>query len=331
MRRPYYKMAFTLVELLVVITIIGILIALLLPAVQAAREAARRSQCSNNMKQLGLALMNYESTVGCFPPGAIWQDPNTKQPSGPYGRGAGRPNFYLFLLPYEEGSNLTSLTNLKFYSAGAWYADIDPTHGNASAAKTVPPNAQCPSDGVGGKTHVEPPFEWALGNYAGMFNGEQVGDWNTVDPLKKAFFAGNRCTRVADIADGTSNTVCMAEMLTGPPGSYRGTLWGDQPNAGFVFAKYPPNSPQKDYCYDATVWCVDLPDANLPSYGASVGTTESGSARSRHPGGVNALMADASVHFIGDSIDSHNQGNPLYPGTWQRLGAIADGKIAGSY
>jgi prepilin-type processing-associated H-X9-DG protein len=170
-----------------------------------------------------------------------------------------------------------------------------------------------------------------LGNYAGIFNGEQVSDWNTADQRKKAFFTGNRCTRVADITDGTSNTVCMSEMLTGPPGSYRGTLWGDQPNAGFVLAKYPPNSPQKDYCLDATTWCVDIPEANLPSYGGTARVTESGSARSLHSGGVNTLLADGSVQFIGDSIDSHNSSDPLYPGTWQRLAAIGDGEVVGCY
>ena len=95
---------FTLIELLVVVTIVGILVALLLPAVQAAREAARRMQCANNLKQLGLALQNYHAAIGCFPPGTIWQ-------GGMYG--VPRTNFHVHLFPYEDQGNLYNMLNFK--------------------------------------------------------------------------------------------------------------------------------------------------------------------------------------------------------------------------
>src|SRR5690348_9774960 len=103
MRRPVYRCAagraFTLVELLVVIAIIGVLVALLLPAVQTAREAARRTRCSNNLKQLGLALHNYEGTHRCFPPGAIWNSTTTAFTTP-------RLNFHCLLFPYIEQNNV---------------------------------------------------------------------------------------------------------------------------------------------------------------------------------------------------------------------------------
>ena len=124
---------FTLIELLIVITIIGILISLLLPAVQAAREAARRMQCGNNLKQLGLAMQSYHAAVGCFPPGIL-------EPA--------RTNFHVHLLAYEDQSNMYNLLNFKQW---LWWSS-DP--GNIEACTIVIPGLLCPSDGLGGQMAI---------------------------------------------------------------------------------------------------------------------------------------------------------------------------------
>ena len=324
---PRGPRGFTLVELLTVITIIGILIGLLLPAVQAAREAARRMQCGNNLKQLGVALANYEAAIGCFPPGVIWEN-------GRYG--PLRQNFHVHLLPYEEEGALYSMINWNV--GGAWFAYGQ----NAAAAAVVPANMLCPSDGLGGRTVVVAPSEgggtWARTNYFGVCNGNQVSDMTApqqpaIDHKKWAFFDANRVTHAADIRDGLSNTMCIAESLTGPGNDYRGTLWIDQPCGSFVHTELGPNSPAPDRCCNApAVWCItSMPEANLPSIWVD-GTASTCAARSRHPGGVNVLMADGSVPFIDETIDSHKFDDPLYPpGTWQKLATIDGGEVSPAF
>jgi len=154
---------FTLVELLVVIAIIGILIALLLPAVQAAREAARRMQCSNNLKQIGLALSNYEAAIGCFPPGAIWPDGML------WGNQRQRQNFHVLLLPYHEQGDVYNM--IDWDVPGVLWANGN----NRAATKVAIASLLCPSDGLGGRTLIsqtpEGTQEWARLNYFGVFNG----------------------------------------------------------------------------------------------------------------------------------------------------------------
>jgi len=269
------RAGFTLVELLVVIAIIGILIALLLPAVQAAREAARRAQCSNNLKQLGLALHNYHDALGSFPPGAIWE-------GGMYG--GRRPNFHVHLFPYHE--QRTVYDKLIWPSGIMWYGG-----NNAALTKVVMPNLLCPSDGFGGQTFTIGANEHAYMNYSGMFNGLNLGDVSspgrTISQSKYAFFDANRSTRIAHVTDGTSNTLSIVESLTGPPGYYRGGLWQEQPCGTMVFSQLAPNSALSDRCYPYSQWCKDVPEMNLPSSLAGDGsTTDTCAARSRHPGGV---------------------------------------------
>ena len=294
------RAGFTLVELLVVIAIIGILVALLLPAVQAAREAARRIQCTNNLKQWGLALHNYHGSLQTFPVGALWTDYDGKEIQQLYV--GHRLNYYPLLLPYMEQQNIHALFDFSTNPnpiQPVWYDR------NREATAATFPALFCPSNGYGGTLVIHPTIpdqQWARSNYVGMFTGFQIGDLLKYDPGLLAFFDGNRSTKIKDILDGTSNTIAMTEGLRqkdGPDG--RGSAWSDQPCGGFVFSELGPNSPLPDRCYPSpTWWCIDPDPTCVPG---DAMTTDTSAARSRHPGGVVALFADGSARFISESID----------------------------
>ena len=191
----------------------------------------------------------------------------------------------------------------------------------------------CPSDGLGGTTFTYPsntPYVNTLArtNYSGVFTGGQAGDLSypgNAAPLPRtrwACFDANRCTTMADISDGTSNTMCMAESLTGPSGYMRGVLWEDEAAGALIFTELGPNSKLADRCNNAVSWwCANMPEANLPSEAGDPYSTATCAARSRHPGGVQVLMADGSVHFVGETI---------LLSVWQGMATIAGGEIAQS-
>lgn len=285
--RPRTRRGFTLVELLVVIAIIGILVALLLPAVQAAREAARRSQCNNNLKQIGLALHNYHDTYKCFPPGYLY-------------RGAlGDPNWgwMVFILPFMEQQPLydqldPGLIPLKTRTTAAVAgAGIDRT-----LLQTKIESYLCPSDAPPSSFLMEdinfgsistPDF--ALANYVGCAGwGDQPARANKLNGM----FFGNSFLGFNHVLDGTSNTIFVAEREY----KYnRGATWIGSGNndAG------TSSTAALRTLYRGTFRI----NYNYPALdSANVGKGWS----SNHPGGLNVLLVDASVHFLSETTDTVN-------------------------
>ena len=316
------RTGFTLIELLVVIAIIAILIALLLPAVQQAREAARRMQCRNNLKQLGLALHNYESSLQTFPPNLV--------PGGNFNYSGGNWGVLAFLSPYLDQTSIYNLMNLNAptYASTPPYNIADPN--NARAAGYLIPLFLCPSDyakSLGGGYGVA-----SLGsanycaNQGSGLNGANNGSPYGADGV---MFANSR-VRISDITDGTSNTACMSESLLGD---------GARSASGAT----PPSSPQRVYAY-LTSYASNMDDASCASAStwnlqdlrqflwysgeirntsynhyyrpndrrwdcisnaSALGYTAIGwkAARSQHVGGVHLLMCDGSVKFVSENID----------------------------
>jgi prepilin-type N-terminal cleavage/methylation domain-containing protein/prepilin-type processing-associated H-X9-DG protein len=292
------KRGFTLIELLVVIAIIAILIALLLPAVQQAREAARRSQCRNNLKQIGLALHNYHDTVGAFPPG--WIDNQQGKDHDAWGWGAQ-------ILPQLDQAPLFNI--LKVGEGNPPSSDKNPT--NLAAAQTALSVFRCPSDvgpptnaitsfsgtGTADQDHID---DVSLSNYivamrsCGAISDNDVhqGDSSTgwTPDNKNGAFYRNSSTRIRDITDGTSNTIAVTERL-------------------WAFSSGPSmNTP-----VEAAYWIgcgrtrKDTRAARslafAPEMPINGGTRSHTTASSNHTGGVHALFFDGSVRFLSQNID----------------------------
>ncbi len=301
------RKGFTLIELLVVIAIIAILVALLLPAVQQAREAARRSQCRNNLKQIGLALHNYHDTHNVFPPGHILNPPNLGD----------RMTFPGFIWPQLEQSALYDL--IPSGSSPDWGGC-----GNAQQSQLLGTNVtvfQCPSDGDSEFGHsCRSRNNYITNTGLGVLRKELL-------PSHRAglFFQNSRM-RMRDITDGTSHTMGMSEIIKvrrGQRGAFRG-VWS-YPEGSHYQHDRTPNTPIPDEI--RTSWC----DENEPedplapcigTYAAHNTRAIRMAARSRHAGGVHGMLMDGSVRFVSSNVNLD---------IWQALGTPYGNEVIGEY
>ncbi|QDV52989.1 DUF1559 domain-containing protein [Gimesia fumaroli] len=298
----HQRTAFTLIELLVVIAIIAILIALLLPAVQQAREAARRSTCKNNLKQLGLALHNYHETHRLFPPGMIYR---VVTPSSPGGK---RTPFCVHLLPYIDQANIYNL----YDHNQNWHATVHDPQPAGNGVRLVPiPVWQCPTDRE--SIWSANPDGSIRGNYAVNWGQGTFGNQIKPSPFRNTFGA-----RMRDITDGSSNTLAMMEMLKPETSAddYRAWIWNDEPES-VVMTRVGPNSSAPDL----VTHCVSEA-GRLPCTGSIAGPDRSNASRSLHVGGVHALLCDGAVRFISENIDLN---------TWQSLSSMSGGEVIGEF
>jgi prepilin-type N-terminal cleavage/methylation domain-containing protein/prepilin-type processing-associated H-X9-DG protein len=326
MLRSRIRWAFTLIELLVVIAIIAILIALLVPAVQKVREAAARMQCSNNLKQLTLALHNYESTYKKFPPGTVNLSANPDDPNGRNGSGAvgiGGP-WICFLLPYIEQPGLYQ----NFEKIRTERPEVVDWFGNATYAATPVGDSHlvmmdCPShpftdELMANGTGME---HLARGNYAACYGKGGYGVASTSDPSIGGIFGNNSKIRITEIADGTSNTLAISEVkyrspsATGPSYQDSRGCWAYGTMGGNTFsAQTGPNSAVPD-----AVWgCRNFLPDGMPCVSSSAYASLFAAARGYHTGGVNASLADGSVRFFSDNTS-------LF--VWQGMGSRSGGEI----
>ncbi|MDZ7618269.1 MAG: DUF1559 domain-containing protein [Patescibacteria group bacterium] len=295
---------FTLVELLVVITIIGILIGLLLPAVQSAREAARRMQCSNNLKQIGLALHLYESANSTFPPGAYWYGTDSD---------AYRGSILCLLLPYLEQQSLFDQFD---YTKRI---DDQKLPNGQEIASTIVSVYVCPSDSNRGLYNGRAIHNYAAsagptahGNNSENCSCPSAMSWNTyaLTPygnISGMFFRRNDPKSIADCRDGLSNTILFGEVRRDCSVHIRQGWVRSNNGNGLVATMVPMNvdscrdGASHDPCLQPCNWNLEL------------------AFKSSHPGGVTFLFGDGSVHFLSQSIDHW---------TYQYLGARADGRPA---
>ena len=281
---------FTLVELLVVIAIIGILIALLLPAVQAAREAARRSQCSNHFRQVGVAMHNYHSAHATFPTGLyLWYANDCADPGkGPHtGKRYYGWGWATFILPYIEQNDL--------YDQFDFSLDSYASNPSFRAGAEFIPTYLCPSDAQGkelvsccgsirnGATDLE---DLAKTNMAGVADSiDWSCDGQIPDPNADGVLYQRSRVKASQIADGTSNTLMVGEMIGSGPntnGGYFWTTWDVLHTVNGI--NYPVRLLQAGFAFSP--W--SLADNGFASY---------------HPGGCHFTLADGSVQFLTETID----------------------------
>ncbi len=345
------KQAFTLVELLVVIAIIGVLVALLLPAVQAAREAARRNQCLSNLKQVGLGLLNYESSRGSFP--MAFEYGSGVNPSQPATAG---PNWVIRMLPFAEQQATYNQFNFKLPIS-------DPT--NQQTRSTPLAFFSCPSDSYRIQSLEIPAARtgisgtWARGNYAanggngpmGTFTGRT--DWISgpdspgwQDPMRRGTIGPNVSVRLKEITDGTSNSILVGEIRAGVTPTDRRGVWALGQAAASMLMWYGTSGDDDgpNVCTGPADDVGGLSPSDDPLLlqecmpaASQYQDSDQATVRSMHPGGACLGLADGSSHFISDSVQTNGQMVPTTAGwpantpmsVWDKLIASADDQVIG--
>jgi len=343
------RRGFTLIELLVVIAIIGVLVALLLPAVQQAREAARRAQCRNNLKQIALALHNYHDVNLTFPPGHYWASQTADLASGTfYGAGTGW-SWGASILPQIDQVPLYN--QIDFNSQCCKQSPVTPGEIQNNLVVQVPvPFARCPSDtgpAVASTLALDGIVQMAVSSYAGnggsfdnSHNNEESGQKSNGIFMRARFpttVGAIPCARrIQDITDGSTNTVLLTESAWDISKSDEGG------GVGVVGRKrwYGSQTGSNRLINEAV--------AGLNPPNTAVAATIRRAASSMHEGGVMFAMADGSVRFISENIqhttrawadrNNPNAGDPFDAlrggqayGLYQRLWSISDGMVVGEY
>lgn len=337
------RSGFTLIELLVVIAIIAILIALLLPAVQQAREAARRSQCKNNLKQIGLAMHNYHDTSKVLPPGIINGGPVSSTARFPFSL---NHTAHTMILPYLDQAPLYNKFDFNIASGPAQHASgapvwgWDPNSTNAAAVANILSVYACPSD--------DAPILYSYtnasnGHYlttnAGTTNyilctahiaESSTGEWQAYRTSTvtlpsgqvvrwRAAFGTNSSARISDMRDGSSNTVIVGETRQLHISSTYTPVWGSARHTGQFGRvvgsdqRYRINASGHEFCCNgSSTWCCSQPPELPYAWGFA----------SSHEGGAHFLLGDGSVRFISENINFE---------TLCLLNFLADGQVVGEF
>lgn len=338
-----HRNGFTLIELLVVIAIIAILIALMLPAVQQAREAARRTQCRNNLKQLGLALHNYHDQNGCLPPGYI----DTATSTAPVRDGGW--SWAAQILPHLDQAPLFTSLDMRYHPYGDVGTVSDPDGRNNAAAAVSLAAFACPSDpkpltrqmnvnAIGGTDRLATSsYCGSTGAFDGAICQNSGGRVNT-PARNNGLLKVNEVSRFRDVTDGLSNVIAVGEVTWQPLQDVGGVMYGSDRQFILGSISQAGGPACSNAGANANGAFLHLRATRKKLNGPLIGGGVHRAFHSQHTGGAHFLFGDGSVRFISENID-HDETDVLAGesningpyGTYQRLGGANDGQVLGEF